>query len=282
MDDPIRSRWVTVGGGVRLHALEAGERGAPALVLVPGWSQTAEQFRGQLEGLSDRYHVLAVDLRGHGASDKPAHGYRIQRLAMDLEEALAQLELRGATVLGHSMGCSVLWCHFDLFGSARFGKYVFCDQMTAIAIDPAWNEQERLDFGGILTPEAVSATCQALAGPAWAETTEAFLRTMVSPAMAPDAFARIMALNLQLPRGHAAGLLYNHCHQDWRDVLPRLDKPCLFIGGEISNVPPSAMRWNAAQVQGARLDIFSAAEQGSHFMFIENPARFNALLASFA
>jgi len=104
----IEKRSIKTADGVRLNVLEAG-RGKP-LVLIPGWSQTAAQFRRQLEGLSDRYRVIAIDMRGHGDSDKPAHGYRIQRLAQDVRQALVAMDLQDVTILGHSMGCSVLWC----------------------------------------------------------------------------------------------------------------------------------------------------------------------------
>src|SRR5256885_10001158 len=39
-----------------------------------------------LTGLNDRYRVIAVDMRGHGESDKPAHGYSIARLSKDRSE----------------------------------------------------------------------------------------------------------------------------------------------------------------------------------------------------
>jgi pimeloyl-ACP methyl ester carboxylesterase len=87
--------------------------------------------------------------------------------------------------------------------------------------------------------------------------------------------------NLKLPRAHAATLLYNHCHQDWRDVFARIDVPCLFIGGRVSLVPWKSVAWAASQVKGARLEIFEEAEGGQHFMFEENPARFNRILAEF-
>ena len=44
--------------------------------MIPGWSQTAEQFKYQLSGLSDRYRVIAVDMRGHGESDNPSSATR--------------------------------------------------------------------------------------------------------------------------------------------------------------------------------------------------------------
>ena len=61
--------------GTKLSYLEAGA--GKTLLMVPGWSQTAEQFKHQLEGLSDKYRVIALDMRGHGDSDKPTFGYRI-------------------------------------------------------------------------------------------------------------------------------------------------------------------------------------------------------------
>lgn len=57
---------IKTSDGVTLRYVEAGS-GRP-LVMVPGWSQTAAQFEHQLAGLSDRYRVIALDLRGHGES----------------------------------------------------------------------------------------------------------------------------------------------------------------------------------------------------------------------
>jgi len=277
---PFARKSVTVDKCVKLSYLEAGS-GAP-LLLIPGWSQTAEQFRFQLEGLADTYRVIALDLRGHGDSDKPEGGYRISRFAADLEEVLVALDLHDVTILGHSMGCSVLWCHFDLFGSERIAKYVFCDQASFLTTDAAWSPAEVLQYGSIFTPLSVSDTANALRGPAGIDATSGFLRAMVTPDIPGEQFQWIVDLNMKLPRAAAAALLYNHCHQDWRDVLPRIDKPTLFIGGRPSLVPSSCIEWSASQVPGARAEIFEASEQGSHFMFIENPTKFNALLASFA
>ncbi|MGI9658411.1 MAG: alpha/beta fold hydrolase, partial [Gaiellaceae bacterium] len=126
--------------GVGLHYEEAGS-GAP-LVMIPGWSQTAAQFEPQLRGLSDRRRVIALDMRGHGRSEKPAHGYRISRLAKDLHDVLEALELDKVSLLGHSMGVSVIWCYLDTFGSERVAKLVHADQMAALTANPAWSDNE--------------------------------------------------------------------------------------------------------------------------------------------
>jgi len=46
-------------------------------------------------------------------------------------------------------------------------------------------------------------------------------------------------------------------------------------------VPPSSQRWIASVIPQARLEVFAADEGGRHFMFFENPARFNAIAAQF-
>jgi hypothetical protein len=86
--------YVTTRDGMLLHYIARGS-GKP-LVLIPGWAQTAAMFREQLSGLSSRYQVIALDMRGHGESAKPAGGYRIAQLAQDTHDALmAPLHLPG-------------------------------------------------------------------------------------------------------------------------------------------------------------------------------------------
>jgi non-heme chloroperoxidase len=275
----IEKRSVQTSDGVRLNCLEAG-RGRP-LVMVPGWSQTAAQFRRQIDGLADRYRVIAIDMRGHGDSAKPEHGYRIQRLAKDLWDVLRALDLQDVTLLGHSMGCSVLWCYADLFGTERIGRFVFCDEPPMLTSNPAWSAQELEDAGAIFSPEAVTQTMNALAGPDGVATTSGFVSGMVTKAMPPETLAWMIEENLKLPRRHAATLLYNHCHQDWRDVMARIDVPTLFVGGRVSLVPWKSVAWAASQVKGSRLEIFEESEGGQHFMFEENPAKFNRIVADF-
>jgi pimeloyl-ACP methyl ester carboxylesterase len=158
---------------------------------------------------------------------------------------------------------------------------VFCDEPPMLTSDPTWSAQQAEDAGAIFTPEAVTQTMNALAGPDGVATTTGFVGGMVTSKMPPETLQWMIAENLKLPRAHAATLLYNHCHQDWRDVFARIDVPSLFIGGRVSLVPWKSVAWAASQVKGARLEIFEEAEGGQHFMFEENPAKFNRIVAEF-
>jgi non-heme chloroperoxidase len=93
--------------GVRLHYVEAGT--GPDLLLVSGWTLTAELWRHQIEEFSRTHHVVAYDHRGHGQSDHPLYGYRMARLAADAHQVIEALGLSGITMVAHSMGCGGGW-----------------------------------------------------------------------------------------------------------------------------------------------------------------------------
>ena len=273
------SKHFTTSDGVKLHYLEAGS-GQP-LVMIPGWSQTAEQFKYQIDGLSDRYRIIALDMRGHGESDKPAFGYRISRIAKDVYEVLTSLELENTVLLGHSMGCSVIWNYWDIFGAEKLSKLILVDQMPFITSNPAWSEKELEASGAIFTPEALYDTINALAGPAGEETTKGFISGMVTSAISEEEKNWIIERNFTMPRAHAATLLYNHSTQDWRDTIPRINIPTLIISGRVSLIPWKSQVWIHEQIAGSKLEIFEEEEGGQHFMFIEGAEKFNQTVADF-
>jgi non-heme chloroperoxidase len=277
--DMGKSSSVKTSDGVNLHYLEAGS-GKP-LVMIPGWSQTAEQFRYQLAGLKDRYRVIALDMRGHGESDKPDFGYKISRLAKDVRDVLLALDLRDVNILGHSMGCSVIWNYWDLFGADRLSKLMLVDQMPVITSNPAWSPAELEASGAIFNCESLYNTINALAGPDGVETTKKFIGGMVTNAMSASDLHWMIERNLRFPRQHAATLLYNHSTQDWRDVIRRINLPTLIVGGRTSVVPWKSQAWIQAQIPGSRLEIFEENEGGQHFMFIEGAEKFNKILREF-
>ncbi|MGA2128930.1 MAG: alpha/beta hydrolase, partial [Xanthobacteraceae bacterium] len=216
---------ITTNDGVKLHYLEAGS-GSP-LVLIPGWSQSAMEFKYQLAGLSDKYHVYALDMRGHGDSDKPNHGYRIQRLSADVHEFLAAKDLKGVTLAGHSMGCSVIWGYWEQYGGDRLSKLILVDQMPMITSNPAWSPKELEDAGAIFDGKSLYEAVNALAGPDGVKTTNGFVSGMFTKQYSKDAVDWVIQENLKLPREYAARLLFDHATNDWRDVIPAINIPTL-------------------------------------------------------
>jgi non-heme chloroperoxidase len=275
----VASKYFRTNDGVRLHYLEAGA-GKP-IVLVHGISQTAEQFKFQIEGLSDRYRVIALDLRGHGESEKVSFGLKIHRLAQDLREALVAANADDVTLVGHSMGCTVIWAYWELFGADRLGKIVLIDQSPMLTSNPAWTPEEREAAGSMYTPAALWETANALAGPDGEAFARAFIDSTLTRNCPEDLKEWIIQCTARMPRKAAATLLLNlGCH-DWRDVIPRITLPTLVIAGRVSLIPWKSVAWIAKQIPGAQLEIFEENEGGNHFMFLENPTKFNQILSTF-
>ncbi|SEH60385.1 Pimeloyl-ACP methyl ester carboxylesterase [Mycolicibacterium rutilum] len=113
IDGPWRHREVHANG-IRFHVVEAETADAqpsterPLVILLHGFGSFWWSWRHQLRGLTDA-RVVAVDLRGYGASDKPPRGYDGWTLAGDTAGLVRALGHKSATLVGHADGGLVCW-----------------------------------------------------------------------------------------------------------------------------------------------------------------------------
>ena len=83
----------------------AGPPGAPTVLLVHGWMASADlNWPGTFEALAGRYHVLAMDVRGHGRGIRSSEPFTFEDCADDAAGLLRELRVKGAVVVGYSMG----------------------------------------------------------------------------------------------------------------------------------------------------------------------------------
>jgi non-heme chloroperoxidase len=122
---------VRLSTGVRMHYAEQGDPRGEAIILLHGYSDSWFSYSRVLPLLSDRYHVYALDLRGHGNSDRPATGYHMSDLAADV---IAFMDAKGivrASVVGHSMG-SIVAQQVALAAPRRVTRLVLIGSATAV------------------------------------------------------------------------------------------------------------------------------------------------------
>ncbi|WP_170953730.1 alpha/beta fold hydrolase [Synechococcus sp. UW179A] len=249
--------------------------------MLPGWSQSAVLFRDQFSGLSEHVRCIALDHRGHGESDKAEHGYRVDKLARDLQEFISFCGFKGVIILGHSMGASVIWSYLNSFSDEAISGIVIVDQPAALTL-PDYEPSELLrKSGAIFSWEVLNHTCSSLIGSNGIEFSKNMILNMLSDEISNADREWILKENFKFPRHHAATLLFNACVQDWRDTISMIKLPALIIGGEKSIVPPDSQRWIQSQIEGSRLQIFSSDQGGYHFAFLENPEKFNLVVRQF-
>ncbi len=276
----MNNKYFITNDNVKLNYIEAG-KGTP-LVMIPGWSQSAAEYKHQIDEFASKYHVYAIDMRGHGESEKPAYGYKVSRLAKDVYDFINYISDDKVYLLGHSMGCSVIWNLIELFGEHKIRKIILVDQVPFIYDNPDWDEEERKAAGPIFDAQVTFETINGLSDPSSAMTVvDSLVGTMVTQAVKKEDFDWIISENIKMPSKYAALLLFNHSVSDWRDLIPRITLPTLIIGGEASIFSVDALKWIHTQIRGSQLEIFSEEEGGSHFMFFENPKKFNAIVEKF-
>ncbi|WP_031468863.1 alpha/beta fold hydrolase [Sciscionella sediminilitoris] len=103
-------RWVDAAG-IRLHAVEGGRPGGPAVVLLAGFPQTWWAWRQTMPGLAERFRVIAIDLPGQGHSDRPQDSYDTHTVASRVQAAVTALDVPKYWLVAHDIGA---WVAFSL------------------------------------------------------------------------------------------------------------------------------------------------------------------------
>lgn len=105
---PYEDKFVTVDG-LKIHYLDWGHPERPPFLMLHGIARHAHTFDHLAAKFADRYHVMAIDMRGHGDSGwSPEGAYLVEDHVKDLEGVVSQLKLKNLTLLGNSTGGRVV------------------------------------------------------------------------------------------------------------------------------------------------------------------------------
>jgi len=123
-DPAYRVSFPRLRSGLKIRVVERGDPSSPPILLVHGWGCSVYVFRRNMPALADAgFRAIAIDLKGHGLSDKPlaANEYTIESLVEHLREILDLLDLESPALAGHSLGGSLIY-HF----ASRYPERVRC------------------------------------------------------------------------------------------------------------------------------------------------------------
>lgn len=100
--------YVNVEPGVKLFVEDLNPGGSKTIVFLHGWPLSHKQFEYQFNVLPAKgYRCIGIDWRGFGDSDKPFHGYNLDRLADDIHMVVEALKLQNFALAGHSTGGAI-------------------------------------------------------------------------------------------------------------------------------------------------------------------------------
>ena len=254
--------YIRTSDGVRIHYIEAGS--GPAIVFQPGWTMPAEIWQPQIDELSRKFRVVAIDPRSQGKSDRATEGHYPERRAQDIREVIDRLKLAPATLVGWSLGVVEVLAYVDQFGTSTLRSIVLVDGF--IGMEPDIKTVQR--YAGMLKAAQTNRA-------GW---NAKFVRSMYKKPQ-PEAYLnKITAASMSVPTNTAVVLIANPVMNGWdtRHVLAKIDKPVLYA------VTPGLKSQGEMLMQrlpSARVELF---EDAGHALFVDDAARFNALLAEFA
>jgi pimeloyl-ACP methyl ester carboxylesterase len=268
-------------GGVRLNVVEAGNSTGRPILFIHGWSQSSLSWTKQFDAaLAERFRLVAMDLRGHGDSDKPADGYGESEVwADDVQAALDQLSLNGAILVGWSYGGLVINDYVRIHGQERLAGLCYVGAATDLGVETAYK------FLGATWNGLLPTRSDSVAGTVFSEDDEEiadamrmFLRGCFAEPLPPDEEMMMLGLNLQCPSRVRAALFSRRLQND--DVLAQLRLPVLVVHGDADEVVSIETGQHiSSTVKHASMSVFSGAGHGP---FWEQSERFNAELAELA
>jgi non-heme chloroperoxidase len=234
----------------------------PVVTFSHGWPLSADAWDGQLLFLAQRgYRVVAHDRRGHGRSSQPSSGNDMNGYADDLAAVIDALDLRDATLVGHSTGGGEVARYIGRHGTKRVAKAVLISAVPPLMLKTAAN------------PEGLPiAVFDNLRASLFKDRSQFYkdLAPMFYGANRPGAQVSQGILDQFWLWSMQAGLLNAYesikafSETDFTEDLLRFDVPTLVMHGEDDQIVPvkDSARKSAKLIRGAKEIYYPGAPHG--------------------
>ena len=269
----MTSHRVTGGAGTQLHLVETGNSKGRPILFIHGFSQCGLAWSRQLNSdLAEDHRLVAMDLRGHGLSDKPRDGYADSKLwADDVNAVIQALKLDRPVLCGWSYGPLVILDYIRHYGEAAVGGLHFIGGVTKLGSEEATS---------VLTPEFLGL----VPGFFSAETElsvrsmESLLRLCLVHELSTEDLYSMLGWNLSVPPYVRQALFSRSFDND--DLLPKIRKPVLITHGvNDAVVKPTVVEQHKALLKHAQIHMMANT---GHAPFWDDAAAFNQHLRAFA
>ena len=243
------------GVSIRYDDLGAGD---PALVFVHGWSCDRSYWSGQLEHFTQSHRVVNIDLAGHGDSGLDRTVWTMQAFGEDVSAVVNALDLHNIVLVGHSMGGKVI-----VEAAGQLGDRV----IGVVGVDT-------FHGGGRETPrerqeEVFEQLAQDQAG---------FISTFVDRTFVeqsdPAIKEWVKADMAAAPYASAVGARQASGNYDATPAVASLAVPFVLINSDFLPTDVAHLEANAEQF------LFLEMSGVGHFLMMEDPETFNALLSA--
>jgi pimeloyl-ACP methyl ester carboxylesterase len=261
----MNDHMVIGDGGTKLHVQEAGDRTGKPILFIHGFSQCSLVWSKQLNSdLADSFRLVAMDIRGHGLSDKPRGAYGESSVwANDVRAVIDQLELTKPLLVGWSYGGAIISDYVAAYGEDDIAGTNWVAAVCRLG-------EPLLPFLGPEFIAAVPGFFSENAGDS-VNALRTLIRLCIPGDLSPAEEYLLLGCNVAVPPYVRVGLFSRTLDND--SVVASMQKPMLVSWCEQDAIALPAMRDHLARLAPhAKVSTYPGA---GHAPFWDAPERFN-------
>jgi pimeloyl-ACP methyl ester carboxylesterase len=245
-------------GETKIHYVSEG-KGSDALVLVHGWGCNLGHWYKQVPELSKRARVIALDLPGHGKSDKPETTYSMDLFAGAIDAVLKDANVERAVLVGHSMGTPVIRQYYR-----RYPKNTLALVIVDGGLRPFGTKEQREQF---LAP---------LRGPNYKEAGMQMFAAMTATLSAEDK-ERVKTSSWSTPQHVLVSAMESMADESLYG-MDKINVPALAILAKSPFWPADTEQFFRSLAPDLEYQMWEGVD---HFLFMGKPKEFNAAVITF-
>ncbi len=252
-------KWASLDGD-KIHYYDIGKaKSANALVFIHGWTCNADFWKESYNAFPD-YRVIAINLPGHGQSDKPKLNYSIEHFAQSVAAVLKHAKIKQAVFVGHSMGTPVARQFYRTYPKKTLGLVVVDGPLRALA-----PKVEMDKFIANLRSNYSVNTAKYIDGMLTVITDESMKKAIREGMLATPDFVAVSAIE-----GMADEKIWTE---------EKITVPVLAVMAPLAaNWPPGIKEAYTSMAPNLEFHEWAGV---SHFLMMERPTEFNGLVKSF-
>lgn len=253
-----QSRYVSLDGA-RIHYKSFG-KGKEAIVLIHGWTCNLDNWRDQIPDFEKRTRVIAIDLPGHGQSDKPQIAYTMDLFARAVDAVMSDAGVKRAVLVGHSMGTPVARQFYRKYPQKTLGIVIVDGALRPFA--------DRKAMEGFIA---------SFRSPNYKEAGAGMFAQMAGPNLSAELKERIQTSFLNTPQ-HVIVSAMEGMADDAIWGQDKINVPTLAIMAKSPFYPPDIEQRYRTIAPALEFQTWDGV---GHFLMMEKPKQFNEAVIAF-
>jgi len=245
--------------GMRIHYQTYG-KGREALVLIHGWTCNLDYWRDQIPDFAKRNRVIALDLPGHGQSDKPEIVYSMDLFARAVDAVMRDAKVERAVLVGHSMGTPI---------ARQFYRKYPQKTLAIVIVDGGLRP-----FGDKKMRDGFVASFRA---PNYKDAGSQMFAAIAGPQLPAEAQERIKTSFLNTPQ-HVIVSAMEGMNDDSIYATDKINVPVLAILAKSPFWPADTEQFFRSLAPNLEFDMWEGV---GHFLMMDKPKQFNEEVIAF-